>query len=253
MRELHEASGRPIYVSYLPAPGWLRRVIILTTGAAAWIALIAAAAWAWPQRDPGPAVWDDGHTIQLEGTLVCDPYPMLILPASAQSPARVTMLVETGKHGAQLRARAFDHQHVSARGWKLTRDGRDILELDEAPDAIVASNRPAQAPSWNDPAPATLRGEIVDYKCYLGAMKPGDGKAHRACASLCIRGGIPPVLVSRDEGGQSVYTVIVARDRSPIGTALLDLVAQPVEIRGELIETAGLRVLCTDIQSIRTL
>ena len=48
---------------------------------------------------------------------------------------------------------------------------------------------------------ATLRGEIVDSKCYLGAMKPGDQKTHKACATLCIRGGIPPVLVERLPGG----------------------------------------------------
>jgi hypothetical protein len=26
-------------------------------------------------------------------------------------------------------------------------------------------------------------------------MRPGDGLAHKACASICILGGVPPVLV----------------------------------------------------------
>jgi hypothetical protein len=228
-------------------------VIILATGALAWVALISAAAWAWQQRDPGPAVWDDGQTITLEGTLMCHPYPMLIQPASTQSPARVVILVETGKHGAQTRTRAFDRQHVIVRGWKLMRDGREVLELDESPDAVSTATGQPQPLEWSSPTPTTLRGEIVDYKCYLGAMKPGDGKTHRACASLCIRGGIPPVLVSSTPDGQRQYTMIVARDRTPIGNEILDVIAQPIEIRGELIETPGLRVLCTDIQSIRPL
>jgi hypothetical protein len=28
----------------------------------------------------------------------------------------------------------------------------------------------------------TLTGEIVDSKCYLGVMNPGQGKVHRDCA-----------------------------------------------------------------------
>ena len=28
-----------------------------------------------------------------------------------------------------------------------------------------------------------------------GAMKPGDGKTHKGCAALCLRGGIPPALM----------------------------------------------------------
>ena len=37
-----------------------------------------------------------------------------------------------------------------------------------------------------------IEGEIVDIKCWLGRMKPGDGRTHRACGQFCIQGGIPP-------------------------------------------------------------
>ena len=49
----------------------------------------------------------------------------------------------------------------------------------------------------------TLVGEVVDPKCWLGDMKPGDGKAHAACARLCMEGGIPPMLRVRTDSSLS--------------------------------------------------
>jgi hypothetical protein len=60
-----------------------------------------------------------------------------------------------------------------------------------------------QAESFAD-RPIEVRGEIVDSKCFLGVMVPGSGKTHKDCASLCLRGGIPPALYVRDQSGQIV-------------------------------------------------
>jgi len=38
----------------------------------------------------------------------------------------------------------------------------------------------------------TLVGEIVDSKCFLGVMNPGQLTTHRACAIRCISGGVRP-------------------------------------------------------------
>ncbi len=46
----------------------------------------------------------------------------------------------------------------------------------------------------------TLTGEIVDTKCHLGVMNPGEGKVHRDCAVRCISGGAPPVSGADQEG-----------------------------------------------------
>ncbi len=54
----------------------------------------------------------------------------------------------------------------------------------------------------------TLKGEIIDPKCYLGAMKPGGGKTHKACAMLCISGGVPPMLVTRDANKQETFYLL---------------------------------------------
>lgn len=80
----------------------------------------------------------------------------------------------------------------------------------------------------------TLLGEIVDTKCYLGAMKPGRGKAHRDCASLCIRGGIPAALLVRTEGGERRLVHLLNRQGQPLGRELLEWVGEPVEVWGTL-------------------
>jgi hypothetical protein len=48
-----------------------------------------------------------------------------------------------------------------------------------------------------------LRGEIVDTKCYLGVMTPGEDKVHRGCAVRCISRGVPPAFLVRDASADS--------------------------------------------------
>ena len=79
-----------------------------------------------------------------------------------------------------------------------------------------------------------LVGEIVDTKCYLGAMKPGRGKPHRSCASLCIRGGIPAALLVRTETGERELIHLVDPAGRPLGPELLEWVGQPVQVVGQL-------------------
>lgn len=78
----------------------------------------------------------------------------------------------------------------------------------------------------------TLTGELLDGKCYLGAMKPGDGAAHRACAMLCIRGGLPALFIadSGDERGR-VYWATGGLGQG-LGEDLVPLVARRVQVRG---------------------
>ena len=109
-----------------------------------------------------------------------------------------------------------------------------------------------------DPAPATdgaapeslgthtLAGEIVDSKCFLGVMKPGELKTHRACATRCISGGVPPVLLVRKRDGTALYLVLIATDGGAVNDRVLDLVAEPVEITGEVLRYGDLLVLRSD-------
>ncbi len=97
----------------------------------------------------------------------------------------------------------------------------------------------------------TLVGEIVDSKCHLGVMKPGRGKPHKACAIRCISGGIPPVLRVQDPAGRADYLLLVAPDGGSVNREVLEFVAQPIEISGEVVRQGDLLVLYADPASYR--
>ena len=109
--------------------------------------------------------------------------------------------------------------------------------VEAIPDSIKAADRqlpPLRGLETVSLGRQTLVGEIVDSKCYLGVMNPGQLLPHRACAILCISGGIPPVLLVRQKIGPAIYLLLVSADGQPVNQQVLDLVAEPVQITGEV-------------------
>jgi hypothetical protein len=92
----------------------------------------------------------------------------------------------------------------------------------------------------------TLRGEIVDSKCFLGVMNPGERTVHRDCARLCLRGGIPPMLLVRGAQGEEALVLLVSESGAPIGEQLADIAGQPVKVRGLLARDGETLVLRAD-------
>jgi len=78
-----------------------------------------------------------------------------------------------------------------------------------------------------------LRGEIIDPKCYFGAMNPGEGKPHLSCAARCISGGIMPVL-KYEVNNQNKYAVLMGLNGEKINNDVLNYIGLPVEIKGDL-------------------
>lgn len=228
-------SRDDFYVGYLPLPrrhGRALRVIVPVT---LWLAAILAGLAAIGQRSPGGAIWSTGHATVINGTLFTFPYPFL-LPEGG-SPV---FLVEVGKRGSAQRTAPMHGTLVAAKGWTLERDGRRILELVPESDALLpAHGVPAAAPRFITGGAGTLRGEIVDYKCYLGAMKPGEGKTHKACATLCISSGIPPMVVSLAADGSPRYHLLLDPDGGPATGARLSRPGEPVLVTGELGDLGG--------------
>ena len=106
-------------------------------------------------------------------------------------------------------------------------------------DSIAASAEMRQVP-----APATnlgtftLTGEIVDSKCYLGVMNPGNGKVHRDCAVRCLSGGIPPIFATNDFRGVPATLLLTGATGRPLPKeTFLNLVAQPVRVHGNVLQT----------------
>ena len=96
-----------------------------------------------------------------------------------------------------------------------------------------------------------LRGEIVDSKCYLGVMNPGNGKVHRDCAVRCISGGAPPAFVARDASGKTQVLLLVGSDGRALNREVLSFVAEPVEISGEVVRSGSNLILKADPSRFR--
>lgn len=193
---------------------------------------------------------------EISGILQFHPYPVLRLPAADGEPARTLMMSGQGKRGAFGRADGLENEPVTARGIFLKRGDLTMLQLagrrglEKVEDGQGAAFRPSEPEAlgkWR------LAGEICDGKCYAGAMRPGTGLAHKACANLCIEGGIPAVFVSVTpiEGHQ--YFLLADENGNPAGALLSDYVALYVEAEGEIERLDDLAVLRIDPTSIRVL
>jgi hypothetical protein len=235
----------PFFIGWLPVPSAHRRFLLVLAAVLVVLAGTTAALIAWMQSSPGTGEWQTGPR-SFEGVLVASPYAMLRIPGfSPGDPERTLLLVEEGKFGALPRALELlggrSARGVRANGTVLHRDGRWMVELAEGDEGLrLLSPREEQRLldiGW--PAPVVvqeqvvLHGEIIDPKCYLGAMKPGGGKTHKGCAALCIRGGVPPMLVTRT-GGEEVYHLLVTAEGGQASEMVLPFVGDTVTVRGRL-------------------
>ena len=208
---------------------FVKRMVIM----AVVIALVLAAAIPALQRTVAEdARFDYGNVQEFNGILIKDPVPMLVSDKKV-----VYLLVHPFKHGFDARLAELLHlKRVTMKGSRIWRGEHEMIEV--VPGSVSSTGSPDAAghPLGEIDAlgEATLVGEIVDSKCYLGVMNPGNLKPHRACAINCIRGGIPPVLLVRDPAGTATYVLLVREDGSSLNADILDLVAEPVWVRGQL-------------------
>jgi len=98
-----------------------------------------------------------------------------------------------------------------------------------------------------------LAGEICDGKCLAGAMRPGRGLAHKACANLCVAGGVPPVFVSSQPVEGSEFLMISGPERAEIPDAVYDFMAQFISVEGHISRHGDLLVFAMDPETIDVL
>lgn len=238
-------AGDP-YIGWAKAPAVDRRFLLgaapLLLGATTGLSFLTAGAL----EDPGAGRWETGATHVVEGALIARPYPMIrIADAAAPGGVRSVLVVAQGKCTSALRLAAHEGQGVRARGVLIERKGRRMLEV---PLSVNKWIEPVMAPMPGflvDPPVETLgrlrlAGQIMDTKCFFGVMRPSRGKTHKACAALCIRGGVPPSFWARGrDGGESVLLMTDANG-APLGEAILPFVADPVEAEGEVVRVGDL-------------
>ncbi|HZM00926.1 MAG TPA: hypothetical protein VFD43_11815, partial [Planctomycetota bacterium] len=162
------------------------------------------------------------------------PGQLSVLPDGAPPAVTRWLLVARGKHGAQELVAGLDGQAVRARGSLVYRGGQTLLELSGRPEPLSAAGAPDDSPAPLRLGSVTLVGEIVDSKCSFGVMVPGEGRAHRACAIRCLSGGVPPVFRVPTDDGSTLCLLLVGRDGRALNREILDRVAEPLSITGEV-------------------
>jgi len=232
-----------------------RAAVCLLVLAAALGAVLAVA-----QRTIGVSVFEWGTLKDFGGVFQSRPYPHLLVPRPGAGAGQLAFssyyLVNQLKHGIDPETAArFDGQSVRLKGTLIYRGNQTMIEVatgtlktSAGPGAEVAK---ALAIQPVDLGQQTLTGEIVDSKCYMGVINPGQLEPHRACAIRCISGGIPPVLLVRQKDGPALYLLLVSADGRPVNQQVLNLVAEPVEITGDVVRQGDLLVLRADPATYR--
>ena len=112
-----------------------------------------------------------------------------------------------------------------------------------------AALKEASALERADTGPFEVTGEIVDSKCFLGVMVPGSGKTHKECASLCLRGGIPPALYVEDRAGHSSLLLLTGPTGEAIGARAVQAVGEAISLIGSIHQQGSWLELRTDSSS----
>jgi len=254
-------SKDAFFVGYLPVPRPLIAFLAVITGVIIGAGVAVASVFAVAQQDWGDAsfLWGEGRQTRT-GILIAEPYPVLYTPPSAEYPAgRAVVLSGQGKRGVQQRAEALDGAIADIGGIGLGRGevGIEFIQVGGRPSLAAAQDPSAVPAGWTPPVEdlgaRTLRGELVDSKCYLGAMRPGQGKTHKLCANLCIIGGIPPMFVVYREEGAPLVMLLGDGDGRPLPDAMLVHTGHYVELSGALERRADLLIFKVDPASLKRL
>ena len=230
--------NQDFYIGYSPkAPVLLGRWVARLVTVLLLAGLAAGALLTLRQAPFANSKFEFGDFREYSGVIEEWPYPILRTAGST------FLLVAPGKHGVAGAVKGLQGKSVRLKGSLIER-GRDrMLEVlpeslrETAPLPIQGANQPI------DLGPVRLRGEIVDTKCYLGVMNPGNGKVHRDCAARCISGGAPPAFIAADASGESRLLLLVGSDGRALNREILSFVAEPLEIQGQLVRSGSHLVL----------
>ena len=174
-----------------------------------------------------------GDIQEYEGILHLQPTPRITIGDEDH------LLIDFGKFSALKSIRKYeqmnnvqlDNSHVKIKGTALSYNGRNLLELSNQVESIIEHEDASSNVSHEKTAlgQISLKGEILDAKCFFGVMNPGDGPVHKFCAALCIEGGIPAVIY--DESNEEYYIVK--------GENGIDINQQLVPLAGEIVKLSG--------------
>ena len=239
------------YVGYAPKmPARLRVFMQRVVIALGLLVITVAVILLSGQRPFAKSTFEFGQYRSFEGILETAPYPTLLIerPGDVGSNSQYSqyLLVAPGKHGADMLLGGMIGKRVRLKGELIYREGLTMIEVEPASIQSLA-NAVRGVANFHSLGAVSVRGEIVDSKCYLGVMNPAMGKVHRDCASRCISGGIPPIFVTTT-GNQLV--LLGPDERAFKRDALRTFIAEPISLHGELLERGDSRFLKIDVAEL---
>ena len=226
--------------------GFIKRTLIIT----ALLLVLIATSLVLYQKGFSNATFELTEQTSLKGVLSKEPQPFLKVHTGNDvygNPLyKNVLLLNYGKFGAHDLLKNFEKKvaqpleqtMVELEGKLLYHNGVTLLELSKQETSLLSHSKLKTIGAYEafrqDMGTVSLQGQIIDPKCYFGAMKPGEGKPHRACAIRCISGGIPPVLAIQRNDHSAAYYLLLGAKGEAINQKVLDFVAEPVEVRGRL-------------------
>ncbi|WP_299766780.1 hypothetical protein [uncultured Dokdonia sp.] len=189
------------------------------------------------------------------------PYPMLRVQTD-ENVYKNILLLGFGKSSAnpflqKIRNEAgpLSGSVLSIEGNLIYYNGKTLIQItSDEKITLVEKANPNRLPKTEQLISGMeLQGEIIDPKCYFGVMKPGKGKIHRSCATLCISGGIPPVLATTDKNNIAEYYLLTDTDGNPINEQILPYIGKPSILTGNVVKMQDwyqLRIKTEDIHDL---
>jgi nitrite reductase/ring-hydroxylating ferredoxin subunit len=249
--------------------GWLGNIDIPTSKAlkgfvfpATLIGFLFLISFTFSQNKIANSAYRSGEIAEYTGIVNNTPFPHILFTKSKDvfgNPKKeVLPLVNAWKFGADTLISKWCKKNsncsATIKGTIISRDGISAMELSDEENSFSPSNNPSISiqSSLKLIGQVSLKGEIIDPKCYLGAMNPGEGKPHRSCAIRCISGGIMP-MVTYLENNEKKYAVILGIHGEKINSKILDFVAEPVQIGGTLYQYENWNCLYINTQNIKRL
>lgn len=246
---MSEQKEAPFFVGYLALPKALKSFTLMVS-AGLIIGFLGAGLLIGATQDAPPASgfrFDYGRQT-VTGVVDLTPYPILQVTQGNEliPPGRTLMLTAGGKSGVDARAMGLDGQLAQISGVILQRGTIDMMQLRGGRRGLEAVEGDAPEVPVEPLGRWKLAGEICDGKCLYGAMRPGRGLAHKACANLCLVGDIPPVFVSSQPVEGAEFMLITGPDGSRLPKQAYDFVGQFVSLEGDLERRGDLLVLRMD-------
>lgn len=247
------------YIGYIDKVGGrtkksLKRFVLFSVS----ILLFSAFLFAFFQRPAVNSSFDFGNPTKVSGVYHESPYPMLRVQL-VEDEFKEIVLLGFGKSGANpyldgLREKygELSGRQMTIEGQLIYYNGKTLLEIDDS-QKISVTGREGNNFKAVKMGKKMVQGEITDPKCYFGVMKPGYGKIHRSCAALCIAGGVPPVLVSKNEIGGESYFLLTDLKGNSIHEDILPYIGQPAQMQGSIEKVGDWQLMKIDVSQIKKL